>query len=54
MPAPSPAMKARSRAIVLEEIKGYTDEIKVDALGNVLATKKFVSPTTKGKQKRKP
>jgi putative aminopeptidase FrvX len=28
------------RAIVLEEIKGHTDEFRVDALGNVLATKK--------------
>jgi tetrahedral aminopeptidase len=27
------------RAIVLEEIKGHVDEVKVDALGNVLATK---------------
>ena len=27
------------RRIVLEELKGYTDEIKVDALGNVLVTK---------------
>jgi putative aminopeptidase FrvX len=27
------------RRIVLEEIKGHADEIKVDALGNVLATK---------------
>jgi putative aminopeptidase FrvX len=27
------------RSIVLEEIKGHADEIKVDALGNVLATK---------------
>jgi putative aminopeptidase FrvX len=26
------------RAIVLEEIKGHADEVKVDALGNVLAT----------------
>lgn len=28
------------RAIVLEEIKPFTDEIKVDALGNVLATRR--------------
>ena len=28
------------RAIVLEELKGHADEIKVDALGNVLVTKK--------------
>jgi tetrahedral aminopeptidase len=28
------------RRIVLEEIKGYADEVKVDALGNVLAIKK--------------
>lgn len=28
------------RKIVLEEIKGYADEVKVDALGNVLAVKK--------------
>ena len=27
------------RAIVLEEIKGHADEVRVDALGNVLATK---------------
>ncbi len=27
------------RAIVLEEIKGHTDEVRVDALGNVLAIK---------------
>jgi endoglucanase len=27
------------RSIVLEEIKGHADEVKVDALGNVLATK---------------
>jgi tetrahedral aminopeptidase len=28
------------RTIVLAEIKGHTDEVRVDALGNVLATKK--------------
>ena len=28
------------RAIVLDEIKGHTDQVQVDALGNVLATKK--------------
>ena len=28
------------RRIVLEEIKGHADEVKVDALGNVLAIKK--------------
>jgi tetrahedral aminopeptidase len=28
------------RTIVLEEIKGYADEVRVDALGNVLASKK--------------
>ena len=28
------------RRIVLEEIKGYPDEVRVDALGNVLAIKK--------------
>ena len=28
------------RAIVLEEIKGVADEVKVDALGNVLAVRK--------------
>ena len=27
------------RKIVLEEVKSYVDEIKVDALGNVLATR---------------
>src|SRR5512138_328740 len=27
------------RKIVLEEVKPYVDEVKVDALGNVLATK---------------
>ncbi len=27
------------RSLVLEEIKGYADEVKVDALGNVLATR---------------
>src|SRR5512146_2581924 len=27
------------RKIVLEEVKPYADEVKVDALGNVLATK---------------
>ena len=33
------------RAIVLEEIKGHADEVKVDALGNVLATKNGSGPT---------
>jgi len=28
------------RSLVLEQIKGHVDEVKVDALGNVLATKK--------------
>jgi putative aminopeptidase FrvX len=31
------------RQIVLDEIKGYADDVKVDALGNVLATKKGTS-----------
>jgi putative aminopeptidase FrvX len=34
------------RAIVLEEIKGHTDDVKVDALGNVLATKNGSGPET--------
>ena len=34
------------RQIVLEELKGYADEVKVDALGNVLATKKGTGPST--------
>ncbi len=42
------------RAIVLEEIKGHTDEVKVDALGNVLVTKKADSPALRGKARRKP
>jgi putative aminopeptidase FrvX len=42
------------RNIVLEEIKGYTDEIKVDALGNVLATKRAVSASTPSKRGQKP
>ena len=32
------------RSIVLEEIKGHTDEVRVDVLGNVLATKNGSSP----------
>ncbi len=31
--------EAEVRSIVFEEIQGHTDEVKVDALGNVLATK---------------
>jgi len=38
------------RAIVLEELKGLADEVRVDALGNVLATKKGTS--LKEEQKR--
>ncbi len=37
------------RRIVLEEIKGHADEVKVDALGNVLATK---NGSTAGKRLR--
>ncbi len=33
------------RAIVLEEIKGHIDEVRVDALGNVLAVKKGAGRT---------
>ncbi len=40
MPAVSPATRAKCARIVLEEIKGHADEVRVDALGNVLATKK--------------
>lgn len=36
------------RKIVLEEIEGHADEIKVDALGNVLATKKGTSRSRLG------
>lgn len=36
--------EAQVRAIVLEQIKGIADEIKVDALGNVLAVRKSKSP----------
>ena len=32
------------RAIVLEELKGHADEVRVDALGNVLATKNGSAP----------
>jgi putative aminopeptidase FrvX len=32
------------RKIVLEEIKGHVDEVKVDALGNVLASKEGTAP----------
>jgi tetrahedral aminopeptidase len=32
------------RSIVMEEIKAHVDELKVDALGNVLATKKGTAP----------
>jgi putative aminopeptidase FrvX len=46
--------EAEVRAIVLEEIKGYTDDVQVDALGNVLATKKVVSTSSQGKRGRKP
>jgi tetrahedral aminopeptidase len=38
------------RKIVLKEIEGLADDIKVDALGNVLAVKKS-SSTSKGKRK---
>ena len=34
------------RSLVLEQIKGHVDEVKVDALGNVLATKKGTGPLT--------
>ena len=34
------------RAIVLEEIKGHVDEVRVDALGNVLAIKKGAGPAS--------
>jgi endoglucanase len=37
------------RSIVLEELKGHADEVRVDALGNVLATKKGAS--LRGEQK---
>ena len=33
------------RSIVLEEIKGHVDDVRVDALGNVLATKKGSGPS---------
>jgi endoglucanase len=38
--------EAEVRTIVLEEIKGHVDEVRVDALGNVLATKKGSGPST--------
>jgi tetrahedral aminopeptidase len=41
------------RRIVLEEIKGHADEVKVDALGNVLVTKKGAPPAARGKSGRK-
>ncbi len=34
------------RHIVLEEIKGHAEEVRVDALGNVLVTKKGTAPST--------
>ena len=37
------------RLIVLEEIKGYADEVRVDALGNVLVTKKGTGPSASPK-----
>lgn len=36
--------EAQVRAIVLEQLKGVADEIKVDALGNVLAVRKSQNP----------
>ena len=35
------------RKIVLEAVKPYADEVKVDALGNVLATKHGTAPERK-------
>jgi len=40
------------RKIVLEEVKAYADDIKVDALGNVLVTQKGNPPT--GSRKARP
>jgi endoglucanase len=40
------------RRIVLEEIKGHADEVKVDALGNVLAIKNGTGPLTASKTAR--
>jgi len=34
------------RAIVLEELKGHADEVRVDALGNILAVKTATGPAT--------
>jgi putative aminopeptidase FrvX len=41
------------RAIVLEEIKGYADEVKVDALGNVLAIKHGTERRTEQSEARR-
>ena len=40
------------RRIVLAELKGHADELRVDALGNVLATKIGSGPQTGGKRLR--
>ena len=37
------------RAIVLEEIKGHAEDVKVDSLGNVLVSKKAAAPKVRGK-----
>lgn len=42
------------RRIILEEIKGLADEVKVDALGNVLATRKAGAQRGTGKRGRSP
>ena len=39
MPAPSPAMKAKCARSCWKQVRPYADEVKVDALGNVLATR---------------
>jgi endoglucanase len=42
------------RLIVLEQLKGLADEVKVDALGNVLAVKKAATSKGRGKSARTP
>ncbi len=41
--------EAEVRAIVLGEIKGFADDVKVDALGNVLVTKRAAAPKPRQK-----
>ncbi len=42
------------RKIILESIEGLADDIKVDALGNVLATKKAAAPKGSSRRRNKP